>query len=256
MIQKVIMQKRGVNYMKLTTFKRDDETEEVFQTLKIGLYIALQLEIIPSLRAIGINWKPGQKEALLIFFHDAQIDSEVYDHYSSIETEATTYSEPKYRGDTILMRIDDVCSHPFPKPIPKVSEVVYLRKEPGFEFNEINRYIPDWACTSIIRLKINEALRGKVTPDLRQIQFRWTKPEKEALVTYIHNAPVTPEVEAHYKEIFEIATAVPWRHEEGIVTPYMEVLSVPYPNPIPRNGLKEIFYLRREPFEDPKDEYE
>ena len=224
---------------------------------KIGVYIAMQEMVNPSLRCIALNWEHINQKTSVTFFFMMETSLETL---SKMTIPVLKRKQHVQLQKTILattwVLISKCIPLPFPKPIPKVSEVVYLRKEPGFEFNEINRYIPDWACTSIIRLKINEALRGKVTPDLRQIQFRWTKPEKEALVTYIHNAPVTPEVEAHYKEIFEIATAVPWRHEEGVVAPHMEVVSIPYPQTLPNKSPKKNFYTRREPFEDPKDKYE
>ena len=235
---------------------RNSEIKFIFAWLKSSIYIAMQGMVNPSLRCVAINWTSLKKRPELLFFHDGlTIGDNLRDDYSCIESEATCTTPPNYPGEYVDMRIQFI-PLTSSKPIPKVSEVVYLRKEPGFEFNEINHYIPNWPCTSIIRLKINEALRGKVTPDLRQIQFRWIKPEKEALITYIHNGPVTPAIETHYKEMFEIATAVPWKSGGDTVIPHMEVVPVPYPAPFPEDELEEIFYIRKEPFEDPKEEDE
>ena len=208
------------------------------------------------MRSIGLQEK---KKADLLFFHDDQtVNEDIACEYNCIEVEATSMGLPRFNNEEVNMFIQ-IIPLSSPKPLPEVSEIVYLRHESGVQFQEINTFFvscePSGITTSI-RVKVNEALRGKVTPDLRHIQFRWTKSEKEALITFIHNAPVTPEVEAHYKEIFEIATAVPWRHDEGVVTPHMEVVPIPYPQPLPNKGPKKNFYTRREPFEDPKDEYE
>ncbi len=243
--------------MEIIKNKRTSEEESVFARLKIDLYIALGGAIIPSLRCAAINWEPGQKEAVIYYFHDGLVDLPIQEHYSCVDAEANTGVWPRFKGTEISMYYDfkKVLSCPFPMLLPKVSEVVYLRKEPGREFNEINNYIPNWALGSVIRLKVNEALRGKVTGDLREIHLTWDETNTKALITFFHNGDITSEEQRHYEEIFKIATSTvaQWQYKGQQVIPKLAVRGVLYPKKIESPEDVDILYSRQEPFADPLD---
>lgn len=225
--------------------------DEVFAGLKMEVYLALGGMVIPSLRAVAINWEPGQQDAELVFFHDGWAGEPMQWHYNCVEVEATSNPKPQYKNKEVAMQAQ-VVSSPFPMLLPKVSEVVYLRKEPDREFNEINSYVPDWALGSVIRLKVNEALRGKVTGDLREIHLTWDETKTKALITFFHNGDITSEVQGHYEEIFKIATSTvaQWQHEGRQVIPELAVRGVLYPKKIEKPKNLDRLYSRKEPFTD------
>ena len=232
--------------------ERSFEEEEVFASLKIHVYIALGGMVIPSLRCVAINWEPDQETAKLIFCHDGLAGEPMEWHYNCIEAEATSMRHPSYKEEQIVMHMGKVVSSPFPVLLPKVDEIVYLRKEPNSNFSEINTYVPDWAVGSVIRLKVNEALRGKVTGDLREIHLIWDEANTEALITFFHNGEIWPEIQAHYEEVFKIATltAGQWKKEGKRVIPRLFVEKALYPEKIESPDDVDILYSRKEPFTD------
>ncbi|MCH9632646.1 MAG: hypothetical protein S4CHLAM6_09840 [Chlamydiae bacterium] len=235
--------------MEKVEVKRTLEEEKVFAALKFDVNIALGGMVIPSLRAVAINWEPGKIKAQLVFFHDGLADEPIEWHYNCIEVDCN--GEPEYLGTPILMQIK-IISSPFPMLLPEVSEIVYLRKEESSPFNEINKYVPDWTVGSVIRLKVNEALRGKVTGDLRAIHLTWDETNTEAQITFFHNSAITDEIYKHYEEIFNIATltADQWKKDGKKVVPRLAVKSVAYPDKIERPKNLDRLYSRKEPFTD------
>ncbi len=235
---------------------RSEAENSVFASLKIHTYIALSGMALPSLRCIAINWNSSPTDARLLFFHDGPVGNDEIYHYGCIQGEATSMRHPSYKGEQIDMP-EEVISYPYPTPLPPVSEVVYLRKEPGSKFAEVNTFVPDWALCSIIRLKVNEALRGKITPALRRIQSVLDETNMELLITFFHDGTVTEAVQEEYEDIFEIATTTitSWKEQEKVVSAKFTVVGVPYPKKIPSEPdgeFKEIEYLysRKEPFTD------
>ena len=238
--------------MEIVRSMRNWKEEEIFARLKIQLYIAFGGMIIPSLRCVGIKWNPKQEKAELSFFHDGITDLNIREHYYVIECEATCHEEPKYFGKSIIMYIDKIVSCPFPMLLPKVDEIVYLRKEPNTLFNGVSTYVPNWIVDSIIRLKVNEALRGKVTGDLREIHLTWDESETLALITFYHNGEISKDIQHHYQDIFDIATATAsqWQRDGKPVIVKLAVKGNLYPNKIESPDDVDILYSRKEPFTD------
>lgn len=232
--------------------QRTIEEEEVFASLKIHTYIALSGMTIPSLRCVAINWQPDQEEAQLIFCHDGLVDEPINWHYNCIEVETTSMRNPLYKGKQIMMRLDQIFACPMPMMLPKASEVVYLRKEPNLMFNEINYYVPQWHIDSVIHLKMNEALRGKVTGDLREIDLTWDETETQALIVFYHNGEIFEDTQRRYQDIFNIATATAsqWQNKGKLVTPKLVIKGVFYPDEIESPDDVDILYSRKEPFTD------
>lgn len=230
----------------------DREKAEVFAGLKYEVYSALNGMIPPLLRCVGINWETHQKEAKLIFFHNGIIEEPDNWHYNCIEVEATSNPMPEFQGNLITMRIE-IVSLPFPKLIPQVSEIVFLKKESDFIFNEINQYIPEWHIDSVIRLKVNEALRGKVTDDLREIHLTWDETETQALIDFYHNGEIVEDTYRHYQDIFDIATATAsrWKNKGKLVIPQLAIKEAIYPKRIEKPKIFDRLYSRKEPFTNP-----
>lgn len=238
--------------MEKMKFQRTTEEEEVFASLKIHTYIALGGMVIPSLRCVAINWQPDQEEAKLVFFHDGLVDEPINWHYNCIEVEATSMRHPLYKGEQIVMRLDQIFACPVPMMLSKASEVVYLRKESNLVFNEINHYIPQWHIDSVIRLKVNEALRGRVTGDLREIHLTWNETETQALIDFYHNGEIVEDTYRHYQDIFDIATATAsrWKNKGKLVIPQLALKEVLYPKKIEKPKIFDRLYSRKEPFTD------
>lgn len=238
--------------MEKTKLFRSKDEARVLASLKIHTYIALNGLINPSLRCIAINWDLHEEEAKLIFFHDGIVAEADNWHYNCIEVEATSMRNPLYQGEQITMRIE-IISLPFPKLIPQVSEIVYLRKESNFEFNQVDRYVPDWKVGSTIRLKVNEALRGKVTSELREVHLFWDDTNIEATITFFHNGEVTQEVYKGYQEIFDIATVTlsQWENEGKSVIAKLIVRESIFPEKIEGSKNFKRLYSRKEPFTNP-----
>ncbi len=241
----------GRSIMEKIKPSRNSEEESVLASLKIHAYIALNGMALPSLRCVGINWDSSQTDGKLVFFHDGLVDEPEEWHYGCIETEATSMRHPLYQGEQIMMHLE-VISCPYPMQLPEVSEVVYLRREPNTKFNDVDMYVPSWIVDSVIRLKVNEALRGKVTPELREIHLTWDETNTKALITFIHDGAITKETSEHYQEIFEIATATSkeWKRDVKAVIPQLDIKAVPHPEKIEKPKNLDRLYSRKEPFTD------
>jgi hypothetical protein len=99
------------------------EDIELLTELKLSIHRALWGEVIPSLRAVRLEWEPGCKEAYVIFYHNGEVTPTVEDHYSCILAEAAAdFAEPNL--DMKIIRSD------YPSLFSKEQYMIYARKEP------------------------------------------------------------------------------------------------------------------------------
>lgn len=149
----------------------------------------------------------------------------------------------------------EIISLPFPAPIPQAFEIVYFRGETGAPIiTEINPFYPrNWDFIFSAILKINEALCGKVSSELRKSYLKWDPNLNSAVIVFIHNSEITQKVYDEYQKIFKIATSMKWITRDGKeVIPKLEVISTPYPNEISYPKESHLLYARKEPFLDPE----
>lgn len=103
--------------------------------------------------------------------------------------------------------------------------------------------------TCALNSSMYRALKGEVIPSLRKITLRWYPEEGRAIFTFYHHGEVTDIIENHYSCIITEVHA-DFAFEYFQVDHEIEICN--YPAPIPKGG--HTVYLRKEPFEDPKDE--
>ncbi len=245
----------GTIVMSNNKMLQNEEDQKVFTKWRVNLYLALLAQVNPSLRAICIYWKPGDEEAILRFFHDGDLTENMQMYYEDIEFEAWPEYYTKWKEEIIQVKFE-IVSLPFPAPIPQAFEVVFFRKEVGAPITEINTFYPrNWDFVFCILLKVNEALCGRVTKDLRSVYLKWNLSFDEATITFIHNSEITQVVYNDYQEIFKIATSMKWITKDGKeVIPKLEVISTPYPKEISYPKESHLLYARKEPFIDPVEE--
>lgn len=110
--------------------KLNFEDYEFLSLIKLSIFRAILDEVIPSMRAIYIAWKPGDKVAKIYFYHHGDINDAVQSHYSSIMAEVCgdcwKYKDELIDCDYDVVRLD------YPNPLPRKGHtaVAYQRKEP------------------------------------------------------------------------------------------------------------------------------
>ena len=106
--------------------ERDLYTQDDWQfvnSILLSIMRALFGEVIPSLRQIGVKWKPGDQTFWVYFYHHGEITANIENHYSCIMAEV---------GADFCMSSDfEVIRCDYPKAVPEVYDVTaYRRKEP------------------------------------------------------------------------------------------------------------------------------
>lgn len=95
--------------------------------LELSIGRALWGAVIPSLRKVVLRWKPGDKTAWILFYHDGEINDAIEDNYSCVHTEVDADFLVDPRIDFEVIR----CDYPNPISIRQDEEyIIYARKEP------------------------------------------------------------------------------------------------------------------------------
>jgi hypothetical protein len=104
--------------------KMKKEDIEVLTDLKLSINRALWGAVIPSLRKVILKWKPGDDTAMILFYHDGEINDAIEENYSCVHTEvvADFVFDPKI--DFEIIRCD------YPHRLPQEPYTIYARKEP------------------------------------------------------------------------------------------------------------------------------
>jgi len=71
----------GTNYDNL---QLQPEDYKFLSYIKLSISRGILGEVIPSLRAIFITWKPGDSDVKITFYHDGSITDSIQSHYSAI----------------------------------------------------------------------------------------------------------------------------------------------------------------------------
>lgn len=146
---------------------------------------ALLGHVVPSLRAVTIDFDERKKMLKLHFFYDAEITEHLFDLASVTSAEIELDPTSGHRFE--LMNEDIAISLPYPKPIPIEGKLIYLRKE-DIQTDHI-RIIHQhhlWPI-NVFRLAMQEALLGKVTPALRKAIIDINEEQKRLLFHFFYH---------------------------------------------------------------------
>ena len=108
----------------------DSKDQDTISTVQLCIFSALSSMALPSLRAICLDWKPKSDLATIVFFHDGEINDDLYDWYSTIEFEASCEPWGEYISE--YKKRFEVISLKYPESIPedRYTATLYHRKEP------------------------------------------------------------------------------------------------------------------------------
>lgn len=110
-------------------FKSNDpEIQSTITSVVLEVQGAMFDMIVPSLRAVCFAWEEKSETSRLVFFHDGEVNDDLFDLYSTIESDATCVPWGKYIKSNQLV----ITPLKYPKPIPEQDFflTIYHRKEP------------------------------------------------------------------------------------------------------------------------------
>ena len=141
--------------------------------LLLDIQRALLDAIVPQLRAVTADVDIKDRKLILFFFYDGVISDELFDLASVAATEAGVTLSDYFTEDHIV-RLD------YPQKIPVQGKLAYLRKEPILQEFILYKTAPSSERRPIVALllQLQQALLGKVTPDLRAVAVD-SDPEKK-----------------------------------------------------------------------------
>lgn len=169
------------------------------QSLRLSAQRALTTNVTPNLRAacVRVEEKSDDYEretTIGAFFFDGEYSDDEGEMVDVAVTEISAdfpWTETKdYRdSDTQIQRVD------YPQEMPLFDELVYLRYEPGYEMyrNRLPREHFSEVSYVTIRLSLQKALLGRVTPNLREVVVHKDE-QKFTVYFYYDNAPSTIEL--------------------------------------------------------------
>ena len=206
-------------------------------TLLLDIQRALLDAVVAQLRAVTADVDIKDKKLILYFFYDGEISDELFDLVSVAATEAGgTLSD--YFTDEHCLRLD------YPKKIPIQGRLVYLRKEPIPQ--EYKRYeIPSPSERLIpiaaLLLHMQQALLGKVTPDLRAVAGDIDPVKKTGVCQFYYDQEIS-------EESVKLATAATEEVRKGLPDYRIEIRLVrsEFPEKI-SIGNGRYAYFRKEP---------
>lgn len=221
--------------------------KEAFNEVLLYLRSALVGNVVPSLRAITLDFSEQEKMFYLYFFLDQEIDEELEELLDTICRETSdglTDPYPCNRDYAIYL--------PYPQPIPIRGRLIYLRNEPvlpKFKQQKPSKIWSQFLPINTLSLDMQDALLGKVTPNLRCVSLNLKESEKTIKVTFFYDGEISPEQ-------FEMASAAIKEGTSffsGLFFGYQidqEIVRADYPKYIGlRRPLREnhIVYMRKEP---------
>ncbi len=99
-----------------------------------------------------------------------------------------------------------------------------------------------------LELSIHRALWGEVVPSLRKVMLKWQPGDEVAWVLFYYHGEITEDVEEHFSVIMTEVSADYHGLPIGV---NHKIIRRDYPLSLPKE--EHVIYLRREPFEDPKE---
>lgn len=160
-----------------------------YYTFLLDVQRALLGAITPSLRAVSVDMDLANKKLLLFFFFDGKISEKLFDLASVAATEAGV-SLPEYFTDDQLIQLD------LPQEIPFSKKLVFLRKEshmPAIQKENFSSLFQQTSPSVILLLELQQALLGKVTPELRLVAGGVNTDQKELDFYFIYDGKISDE---------------------------------------------------------------
>lgn len=159
-------------------------------TLLLSLQNALCNCVTPDLRAITFDVVKKKGGVFLWFFYDTEITSELEDYVSTLLVEVDTYSKELDMGSYEVIQLDSS------KPIPVQGKFAYLRYEktlPNFERENYAFLLKEkeYPQHAIFRLDMQQALLGRVTPELRHVSVSADPGTKKLTAHFIYDGEIS-----------------------------------------------------------------
>ncbi len=169
-------------------------TKEKFDItyLLLSAQRALFDKVIPSLRAVTIEFNEEKNLLDTRFFFDSPVTDELIDLASCAITEIDINLPIFYEHNA-----DYAIQWEYPRPIPLTGRLIYLRKEPiktHYNQEKVVRYF-DKSLRLMARLLLvmQEVLLGKVAPNLREISTSAEEKSQTIELFFHFNGLITKE---------------------------------------------------------------
>jgi hypothetical protein len=145
--------------------------------------------IAPQLRAVAVDVDTKKNELFFFFFYDGEVSDELFELASIAVTEVEMYPSQYFRYQHII-RLD------FPEKIPIQGRLAFLRKEPNLpEYKKESRtfLLKQTSPIIVLLLDMQEALLGKITPDLRYVTVGVDLEQKQLKFYFIYDGEISEE---------------------------------------------------------------
>ncbi len=221
-------------------FQHDPNKNKNYKLDRVGAILslnrALLAETVPSLRAAQIKW--DQELIHLFFYYDGEVSEEDHESAECAATEVIA-SYPEHQLEIDILRWD------YPKLIPKVGELVYYRREPGFirkqqdPFLQLSERDPKILLRVKAILSMINALLGEVSPALRLASISWN--ESKIYLYFYFEGEVSDEDKKSAKSVgTKVISNFPDHQLE------VDIVRWDYPMRCPVEG-GQIVYHKKEP---------
>jgi hypothetical protein len=204
----------------------------------LDLQRALLWAIVPSTRAVTVKINEPNKTLDFCFFYDEEVTDELFDLASAAPAEITIPL-----GYLLNEKIEYLDTS---NPIPIHGELAYLRYEPRFTpiIKKMNwKHLAQDSVTAkaALLLDMQEALLGKVTPSLREVNVYPDMDKKKLQLAFYFDGEIS-------KFDFDLAISIVkegnWSFPGFDIC--HEIIRLDYPNKIPWDGKMRAAYARCE----------
>ena len=217
-----------------------------FSAIFLAAQVALLREIPSNLRAVTMGAKNWGQEIDFFFYFDGEITDDQNDLVSTVMCELTAGLPNDPKGGNYVKRLD------YPQKIPDSKYFIFLRDEshlPSGNVNSVSKarknkmldqIDPSWI---LLRLRLQEALIGRVAPHLRCVKADFDEWKKRLYFWFYYDGQLTERDEVNTKNIIqEVLFYFNGYNVEKTV------VKLDYPIPIPSIG-ESIYYRKEEPSE-------
>ena len=147
--------------------------------------------IAPLLRAVTVDFDKKQSLMTLHFFYDGEVTDRLFDLASCTCVEIDPGVFPYMINDDFTTRLD------YPAKIPIQGRLVYLRKEPTPTIYKQKSAVlfADSSNTlvAVLLLAMQDALLGKVTPELREVTVNTDEATKQLDFYFFYDGAISKE---------------------------------------------------------------
>ena len=155
--------------------------------------LALLGEIPKQLRAVSLSLDKIQDQLTLNYFYDGEGSEEFLEDLSCVSTEAIACTGSFEIQN--LIRID------YPNPIPNEGHFVYYRKEDSLpKFKKLKFEYDEFLSWHVMN-ELGEALLGKVTQDLLEVDVGVNTKINELAIQFYYDTQLRNEIRSLWLEI-------------------------------------------------------